>query len=407
MLKRFLGTLVLVSAALALGSPSLWSAFLVNVSNVELAPLYKGVEVWPGPACASQTNLSALTARAGQAARLDLESGGAWLALARTLWLAGQCDLALVSWQKAGERAGSGHVTAPFELGRALYREGRRTEALMPLQAARSARYLVLLANYNWTLGNKPAARDLYELALDGEPLLEAADGLANYYMELNQAESAVTVWLKIANGLDSDNELHWLALGEAARLREDWPSARAALERAAQLAPEPYEAYLRLGRLLFSAKDWAGVIEASEEAVRLRPAASSEPYTLAARAETERGDYDGAVRWCDRGLVAIPTDAWFDFVAGQAAEQFGFDAQAEQRYLAALAKSPDHFGANLQLGLLKYRQGQVGQAVVFMERIEPSGNCGVLTYLARWYGELGEAVKAQSLEAQRAARCG
>jgi len=406
MLRRFVAALILMSAALALSTLSLWSAFLVNVSNVKLALVYTGVEVWPGPACGSLADLSAMTARAEQAARLNPQSGRAWLALARTQWLNGQCEQALASWQKAGKLAWGSEATAPFELGRALYAQGWRAESLAPLQSARAAPYLVFLAGHDWTWGNKAAARDLYELALDVEPLLEAADGLANYYVELGQTESAVTVWLKVADGLDSDNELHWLALGEAAKLRKDWPSARAALERAAQLAPEPYDVYLRLGRLLLAAKDWAGVIETSEKAVRLRPAASSEPYTLAARAEMERGNYDAAVRWCERGLAAIPTDAWLDYVAGQAAERFGYEAQAEQRYLAALKKSPNHFSANLQLGLLKYRQGRTRQAVAYMERIAPSGNCGVLAYLVQWYGELGDTSRAQLYAAQRAAHC-
>jgi tetratricopeptide (TPR) repeat protein len=389
-----------MSVALALGSPPLWSALLVNVSNIELTPAYMGMEVWPGPACGSRMDVAATPA--GRATQLDPNHGRTWLALARTQWLSGQCEAALASWQTAERAPG-----ILFELGRALDTLGRRADALAPLQSAESARYLVSLADYDSMQGNRAAARDLYALALDVEPNPEAADGLANYYVEQGQTESAVAVWLLVADGLGAESELHWLALGEAAKLQKDWPSARAALERAAQLAPEPYNVYLRLGRLLLAAQDWAGVIETSEKAVMLQPTASSEPYTLAARAEMEQGDYNAAVQWCDRGRAAIPTDAWPDYVAGQAAERFGYDAQAEQRYLAALKKDPNHFSAILQLGLLKYRQGQVGPAVAYMEKIAPTGNCGVLTYLTQWYSELGDASKAQSYAAQRLARCG
>jgi tetratricopeptide (TPR) repeat protein len=309
-----------------------------------------------------------------------------------------RCEAANLNLGKAAALEVEGRDSARFSQARVLYSQGRKDQALQIFRELKAARYFYAQALQAKNSGNPQLALALNKVALEIELLPEYMDGLTQLLVEQKQAGEAIGLWEKLARDTPESQAGHWLAAGEAARLRQDWTQAVGAFRKAAGLtaaSPELYDLYLRIIRILTVQKDWAAVAENAEKAVSLDPTASSEPYTGAGNAEVELGNYEKAMQWYDRAIRALPEGAWPYIYAGNAAARFGFYAEAERRFEAALKLSPGHFSALLYMALLQHQQGSLDRAISYLEQIEPK-ECGVLERLAAWYGEAGHPGKAE-----------
>jgi tetratricopeptide (TPR) repeat protein len=314
--------------------------------------------------------------------------------LGRIQWANGECDAAIAAWTKASSLEKPVADLVNFELGQAWYTKGQKKVGLELLKASRADSYFYTRSLTEQQAGNIEAAQNLLELALEITPKPEYAETLASLYQAQNQTELAIKVWTQLEQGTTEQDVMHWLASGEVAKLEQNWVDAQQALKQAIRLSPNSYDLYLQLDAVLGQTKDWAGVITTSQQAIQLSPYKSPEPYENAANAELAQNDYNAALKWYDAAAAAFPTDPGPDVKAGQAAEKMGYLPEAEQRYLKALKKGSDHFEAILDLSLLKYKQGNTQQALMYLEQIASSHNCAVLNMLKTWYNEMQNANK-------------
>lgn len=385
---------------------------LVSALNLNLmyrtVILKETLKEWPFTTCGKNQPLKT-TANdiVLQLTQLDPQNYNALAVLANVEWVQGQCDKAIVDWRKAILEAQGNEEAIRLQLAKALYTLGQRKESIAIFKELNSALYFYNLALSNRLARNTASEQQLYELAVEIEPQPEYMNGLALFYQEHNEPELAVAMWEKLANNTPNTQIVHWLALGEAAKFRQNWQEAKFDLKQAITLSTDPYDIYLRLIRVLVLQKDWSGVIEFCEKAVQLKSTTASEPYTSAGKAALEQGNYDLAIRWYDRAIAAIPKgDPWPDIMAGNAAQKYGYLDEAEHRYKAALTRNSDHFSSLLYLAILKYQEGDVQQAITYMESIAYSQDCNVLKSLATWYNEIGVQEKSQKYSDVLKSKC-
>ena len=264
---------VILVSAVALCIHSLGSALLVNLAYPEIVRAYLKEESAMAPACGADRHIAEFEAAyASQGTKLLPTSSRAWLALGRARWLGGECQAAVDAWRTAIDLSTDQDILTHLELARSLDLMGERHQAVPLFREIGAEHYLYRLANSKRYGGYIDAARELYELAFEVEPLPEVADALGKIYLAKGEMEQAVQMWQPIAEPSPIDQPIHWLALGEKAKVQEDWSGARLYFEKAIELSPEPYQLYLRLGRMFFQAREWPAVIRVSEKAVQLNP---------------------------------------------------------------------------------------------------------------------------------------
>lgn len=188
---------------------------------------------------------------------------------------------------------------ASLMLGRALAQMGERDPALAALRHAEAC-----------ATGTHVAAEALRarlpleapELAVEVESVMRGA----------NTADAAELPAVAARACRLADEHQLWIAhyaLGVARRRMNEWPEARAAFERALELAPGSPDLELELvdASIALSEGDLA-----LEHARKLRALAGDGPRTLGAlaRAELCRGEHQKAMVWALRALVHDPQDA-------------------------------------------------------------------------------------------------
>jgi len=147
------------------------------------------------------------------------------------------------------------------------------TDSQVPLQ--------VRLGAIEMIKGNYPAARDAFHAALAADPDLDAAYvGLAQTYArEANDAEA-----LRILESARADHPGHYLLeyyFGMLAGRLGREQDAEAALNRATQLQPTSIEPYFELGKLYEVKEDWTSARKALERVTGLNPQFAPAHYQL------------------------------------------------------------------------------------------------------------------------------
>lgn len=394
--KILLGLVLL--GLVGLSGKRLASALFLNLAYPEIAQLSRTTPDWFEGKCDSTSRpLSWLESATQQSTELDLNNSNSWLAYGRVQWLEGRCDEAISAWSHSLSLTAYQPVSTRFELGRVLNLKGRQSEAVQLFREINATSYFNTEAQQEKSSGNSKASIFFYNLSLKVSLLPETADALVLLYQEQNQPEKASQVWSQLVETTNQKQSIYWIAHAELDRISKDWLDARDAFETAMRLGPTNYDLYMRLSSVLSELKDWEELIEISKQAVQLQPRRSSVPYRNAAKAELGLGNYQKAINWYDQAVSAIPRgDAWPDIEAGQAAERYGYMAEAERRYRVSLERNPGYYWSNFYLGQLKYRQGDLKQGLAYMEKIAEPPTCGVLTNLIAWNTQLGNNDQAQ-----------
>ncbi len=310
----------------------------------------------------------------------------------------GDCATALQNWQVTADTNGLEARLAHFELGRGLYSLGDLSGAIKQFQLSDAANHIHGLAMSHQKANEPTEARTLFELAFSVKPNLATAEQLARIYGDAGGNERVIKMWQQLADSTNNEDVVHWLALTETAVQKQDWVQADDALEQALGVTNDPYQIYLRLGRVRVKQTDWIGVIEAYQRAIELNPDASSEPYSQAGLAAAQLGHYNEAMEWFDLGVIAVPLDPWPNIHAGNVAEQHGDLLKAEEYFRAAVAVAPDHFGALYALGAFLIRHERPEESIRILEKLDYKNNCVVAKLLNQAYSALNDLVRNEEI---------
>lgn len=240
------------------------------------------------------------------------------------------------------------------------------------------------------------------------------------------------------------------LALGIAQRMQGALPEARAALERASELAPDDYAAAFELGVALELSGDARNALACHEKAIALRPDFAAARFS-AARLLAGAGRGDAALAWIEPALAADPANAfarhekgWILHRSGDAPAAIpelraaacaeprraewrldlakaladaGDDRAAAAEYESLLAAMPDEARARVDYGRFRVSRGDFGRAAaLFRSALELAPDDDALPiYLAqaelvqgRWregwaaYARRGPRLAFQSARAAR-----
>jgi putative inorganic carbon (HCO3(-)) transporter len=381
---------LVLGAVVALVGLLLGGGALIDLANARAIRAYVVDLPRLGPACGSRAGDGESEAALGRVSTLR---GPAQRALARTQWVNGACTAALETWRNAARGSPAADSAAVFDAARASYAAGAESEAQGLFRELRRGAYLFDLARSVESRRGFAVAEPLYRLAVVVDPLPATVDLLSQRLASLGRDRDALELWREVEQSTTADSPVYWLAEAEIRERSGDALAARAALDRATALSPDPYDLYLRTGRMMARAHSWPAAIDSFTRAVDTHPAASTEPYVGAGDAELQLGRYDAALRWYELGISRIPRDPWPRIAAGRAALGMGDLVEAQRQFEGALAASPDQPLALVDLAVVSHEQGHVSKAISLLERattVAPS--CSTTDLLARWYREIGDS---------------
>jgi tetratricopeptide (TPR) repeat protein len=153
---------------------------------------------------------------------------------------------------------------------------------------------------------------------------------------------------------------------------------ARAEAVRALELAPELPQAHEALGMVrMFDDYDWAGAIDAFEEAVRLDPAGFRGHYLLSMAlilAGDDERAWEEARRLRLKGRVTgSPLDVNHEYGAGMLALWLGRHQEAREALAPVVAARPDLGGVRMMLALSLDALGRHDEALAELEKAAPA----------------------------------
>ena len=403
------GLLACVSMAVFLRASTALPMVRLNLANRDAAGIILAHDsVFGAPCGIAQSDLNQAQSWIEQALRLQPQDSHATRTAGQIEWLRGDCAGAVQTWRAGLTEPAQSQEWIRFDLARAYYQTGDLPGAAAAFRDLDAAHYIRRAADLQLQQGEIDKAQDLYEFALAIRPSAADADALSETYTRQGQAAKSLEVWQRLAGSTADHEALHWTAVGEIARRQDKLPEARQAFQTGLTLTDEPYDLYLRLGKLLLQMEEWAEAAAAYGQAAAWEPRASSAPYRQAALAELKLGHYAAAMEWYDRANAAIPTgDPWPNIEAGRAALEHNDVAEAERRYRRALDQSPNHAAALYYLAQLLYRGGRMTEAIQYMELVNDHDyRCEGLTLLVDWYLEAGNLMRSQAADAQQAREC-
>ena len=156
---------------------------------------------------------------------------------------------------------------------------------------------------------------------------------------------------LTAAIRVDPQDERARLALAVAFAKAGRVADARTALRDARASIPASGQAAWRLGQMAAAAGEWTEAVGAFEQAAAAGPLAGEGALqAMLARARTQRGDRDGAVRALHARVAALPHDAGAHADLGGAYRTAGRLDEALVEYAAAVLLEPNHPEARLAL---------------------------------------------------------
>ena len=234
---------------------------------------------------------------------------------------------------------------------------------------------LVLLAQAHETQGEWVEAAAAYERAVTSSPRrTRFRRRFANALLNAGQPERALEVLRELVR-VRPDDAGGWYQLSDLELELDNYGEAEAAARRLIDLEPESLRGAYVLSRVLGAQRDYQGMVDALEPAVRRARASEIAPSQIASLfqrlsvAHRQLGDHDAAVDALTEALDLTPSN-------------LGLQAQLAQVYLdagrldeAAAAVSRAQQGNLGNLSLLRIEaetlsaRGAVGEAVAVLER--------------------------------------
>jgi tetratricopeptide (TPR) repeat protein len=246
-------------------------------------------------------------------------------------------------------------------LALALQKGGRireaADEAALLLQADPGNRdALLLLADCRLRLGESQAAVDLLAPSAAAEPDDKAVAFLmGTALLELGRAGDAQVVMDRVFR--DDSPQAH-LLMGLVHTKKQDWPAARAELEKARRGDPALTGVNFLLGQALLKEMDWAGARAGFEAELRGDPN-HFESNLLLGNLLREEGQTGRALEFLERAARVRPDDLALQFSMGAACLAAGRFDEARALLERVAAAAPQHQPTQAQLAVLYSRLGE------------------------------------------------
>jgi TolB-like protein/class 3 adenylate cyclase/Flp pilus assembly protein TadD len=209
---------------------------------------------------------------------------------------------------------------------------------------------------------------------------------------------------LREALVLEPDYALAWVGLARVHRFDAQYSgttvvvsyaNARAAVQRALELAPDLVAAHIELAAIRTSDWDWAGADVALARALELAP---NDPDALAAAGNLARirGRYADAIALAERAVALDPLDASHYLLLGVSQMGAGRLDRAERALRTAIDVAPGTGLVHARLARLRLIQGRHDEALAFLAQ-EP------LEYMRLYMAALIEHAAGRPEAADRA----
>ncbi len=290
--------------------------------------------------------------------------------LAELQWAAANHDEALRSWRQVVERDPS-DTASLFRLGMAYDRQGMDEMALAAWRQAGSgtvSSYLAEIGIRERRRGDLDGALARFRDAVAVEP----SSALANYwlaetYLQVGMLAESEDAWVRAAILYPENDWHHWWALGEAARIRQEWSMAEVAFERGVPLTQEPEMFLRRLGQVHERAWRMASALTTYYEAISAAPD-RIDAYLAVGSIQMKLGDLDSAAKWYESTVERFPEDFRpYQRLGAIAYEQERFPGSMRWLKLAH-DKAPQNVDVMSDLATSYYANGEVALAVSTLE---------------------------------------
>ena len=403
---------ILAIVAFGLIQVRTWTgAILNNIARVEIAKSKIQSQDILGSPCGTHKFDTLVPGLArDQASSIAHSNVRAELWLADLNWLEGNCDAALDIWHANSGANPPLDFWSNLALGEGYYALGERDRAVEVFKQTRLAPFLYAVGNRRQLLMDWSAAVQLYQLTVEVQPTSDAVDRLVEIYTLLGDQDAIRTMWQNLAANADAPPEVHWLAGGELALLKGDWGNAvlayKQALSQSDLSTPVRYNLDLRLGRTLQRIQRYPEAIQAYQDAIRIAPAQSSEPYRNLGEILALQGDASGSERWFRRARELFLRDPLPDIHQGILAVRAGRLQEAKRLFSTALAISPSNVQAMVEMSNVEEQLGNTQDATMYLERANSPLRCDLAPLLLEFYRKHGAADKASVLGGQITRLC-
>ena len=356
-----------------------------------------------------ETNVAGARADFQSAIYLDCRNGSAGLGLIIVSLLDKCVDAPTVITDCRFEANQGASEVAALWSGFCLYAEGHEGEAIQVWQAGRAGTYFRNLGVWLLRQGAVKCleAGGLLELAVRIDPDdPDAAFELGNALSCLGQNESAVDAYRQAAALYPPNSARHFLALGDAAYLSQEWLHALEAYNRVIGLPsvdqPDLLSAYQGVDRACGEGMgDWECAASAVRATFSLLPD-DPWPYWRMGEIASARGDTADAARWYQEALSlpgrqaeATRRLARFWVSVGEQALHDQRWQDAQQAYSRAVEMCPEMADAYVGLGRVAFwGRGDLVEAEHYLAtamQIDPQNDDAPI-WLARLYRENAEA---------------
>ncbi len=251
-------------------APGLLAAGANNLAARALAGEWEVVGREAGlPQCRGRLPASAADPYLATALSWNPADERVWLNRGRAAWLVGNCQQARASWRQAVQAAPEDRIAA-FWLFWAMGGDADNLPGLLSKDE---------LAGYAYRVGEDAQAGEVgdgglawVELSLALSPNRETAELLVKLYQKTGRTEAIAGAWRQVAATLPEDQPDHWFALGQAAESEADWTQAAWAYQQGAQVAPAPYEFWMKCAGALEKLKRWPEAEGAYRQAMVAQP---------------------------------------------------------------------------------------------------------------------------------------
>lgn len=403
------------------------AAIVAYQKGADLDPTSAGL--WSSLADAYQQSGQFVAAFDAQKRPTDLEPGnaGAWLALAQMHLNRSQLPEAEAALQRA-LATNALFTEAQTTLADLWLRQGKTAQAItlyndviaqnpgsadgylrLAALALSQRAYAEAISHYRAALAVKPTdgrsylgLADVYtqqgdlagaEQALqDGLAQLpgsaELYERLGNLYLSQGQEQAAETAYRQTFN-LAGNRASNHIALGGLRQQQGDVEAARQEYAAAIAAQPDNARGYLALANLYLAEGDWDKLNTTYQQAIAVLPGSDALAVGFS-RALATQGDLPAALTRARQGVEINPSSG--NLIAlGQAQENLGQYAEAQNRYTQAIAADRSQPEGYIALGRLRARLGQFESAeTAYRQAI-------AVTYAdAEPYGRLGDLQQRQ-----------
>lgn len=314
----------------------------------------------------------------------------------RSAWIRGECDVARMLWEAAVNLQPADNIVWLY-LGLAQYTTGHKDSSIQSFRNAGASEYLMLQGSRALEARQLVRALNWFDLAATTKTDMRSVSTLALVYIRLGRRSEAIASWQHLASLTAPDSSDHWMAVGEAASLQEDWVAAVDAYRRGAALAQNPSGFLIREGEALGWMGDLSSAAQIYRELILARP---NEIWGYVSLGDIERQQrhYDEALSWLHKAESVDPTSVTPKLELGKTYLEQGRYDEADRYLFAAWLLAPHERYVPYFLAQSKHGQSEVLAAIGYLQQalaLDGGVRWDWYVLLGDWYVETGDWVHA------------